>query len=216
MAAHPASAAAHLQWSRPKIWIERERRAAPRGEDPERALQLQLNTVVSAHNLDLLVIADCDGAPWRSGRSQSRHGARGLRRRDLQALSRAADARHLARLRHRRAGADAGAHVHRDRLRRGASRRPTRRGSRARSPASRASSRTGSSSTARHDAAGAQGVARRGGAPRRSPPCPRPCPLDPMGSSGGWVLPGTPPRRAASRRAPRARPARPRGCFQSR
>lgn len=62
MAAHPASAAAHLQWSRPKIWIERERRST-RSEDPERALQLQLDTVVSAHDLDLLVIADCDGAP---------------------------------------------------------------------------------------------------------------------------------------------------------
>ncbi len=58
MAAHPSAATA----LRPKVWIEHERRSS-RSEDPERALQLQLDAVVSSHDLDLLVIADSDGAP---------------------------------------------------------------------------------------------------------------------------------------------------------
>jgi hypothetical protein len=58
MAAQPASSTL----VRPKVWIESERRTS-RSDDPERALQLQLDAVLASHDLDLLVVADCDGTP---------------------------------------------------------------------------------------------------------------------------------------------------------
>ena len=46
----------------PKICIDAERRRT-RSIDPEIALQFQLQTVLEAHDVDVLVIADLDGAP---------------------------------------------------------------------------------------------------------------------------------------------------------
>jgi hypothetical protein len=46
----------------PKIYIDGERRRT-RSSDPEIALQMQLQTVLEAHDVDVLVIADLDGAP---------------------------------------------------------------------------------------------------------------------------------------------------------
>jgi ribose 5-phosphate isomerase len=65
MAAHStvvSASSASSASARPTVWIDRERRGS-RSEDPERALQLQLDAVVAEHELDLLVIADSDGAP---------------------------------------------------------------------------------------------------------------------------------------------------------
>jgi ribose 5-phosphate isomerase len=62
MAPHPTNVLPHREMARPKVWVERERRTT-RSEDPERALMLQLDAVVTAHDLDLLVIADSDGTP---------------------------------------------------------------------------------------------------------------------------------------------------------
>jgi hypothetical protein len=45
----------------PKIYIDGERRRT-RSTDPEIALQMQLQTVLEAHDVDVLVIADLDGA----------------------------------------------------------------------------------------------------------------------------------------------------------
>ena len=46
----------------PKICIDGERRRT-RSIDPEIALQMQLQTVLEAHDVDVLVIADLEGAP---------------------------------------------------------------------------------------------------------------------------------------------------------
>jgi hypothetical protein len=46
---------------RPKIYVDCERRRT-RSVDPEIALQMQLQTVLEAHDVDLIVIADLDGA----------------------------------------------------------------------------------------------------------------------------------------------------------
>jgi hypothetical protein len=46
----------------PKIYIDGERRRT-RSIDPEIALQMQLQTVLEMHDVDILVIADLDGAP---------------------------------------------------------------------------------------------------------------------------------------------------------
>jgi hypothetical protein len=46
----------------PKIYLEGERRRT-RSIDPEIALQMQLQAVLDAHEVDVLVIADLDGAP---------------------------------------------------------------------------------------------------------------------------------------------------------